>query len=144
MVWHPSSFRLWILGFCCIQYTVCPEDLDAWSLDTQEADKAFIEMECTNDYIRIEGQPMENNDWCFVSRRLGDMMGFVFWNTLAWSLIIDTFPDVPIGGSNVCQDNPNIHINRFCGTFLSTSPEGDMGNEIICGETFDKVSEFST
>ncbi len=45
-----------LAGFCCNQYKPCPEDSDAFTLDTKEADpKAYTEENCEGDYVRIEG-----------------------------------------------------------------------------------------
>ena len=37
------------------------------------------------------------------------------------------------GGASTCQAMPQLHLNKFCGEFLSTEDELDTGHDIICG-----------
>ena len=42
-------------GYCCIEYTVCTDQTNAWSLDGQSASKSFTDSFCTLDYVGIPG-----------------------------------------------------------------------------------------
>ena len=50
-------------GYCCIQYQICPDESDAFSLDRKDLGVAdstklygFVDTYCTNDYLLIPGK----------------------------------------------------------------------------------------
>ena len=42
-------------GYCCIQYQVCTDQTNAWSIDGQSAAISFTDSFCTLDYVGIPG-----------------------------------------------------------------------------------------
>ena len=65
-------------GFCCIQYSLCPDDLP-WSIDNNSA-TAETGSDCTNDYIEITNVSTTCNsdpNAAFASRLCGSLFSAV-------------------------------------------------------------------
>ncbi|TRY72453.1 hypothetical protein TCAL_01027, partial [Tigriopus californicus] len=101
-------------GYCCVEFEVCRDVEDAFSLHMNGLIKiSSTDNGCTEDYIQIEGQHvMALSNLLFM-----DTVVFLFLFTLE--------------SSNMCLGNEKVFSNRYCGGTFNAL-QGLAVNSLVC------------
>ena len=106
-------------GFCCIQYMLCQNEPNPFSLDTQGAAdmKAKQESDCTLDYITISGSSVS----CVQGSQNGNALTNKYCGTKL-NPVKEAMADVAICGTCFHERNGKGNVLKNCSILDCTAP----------------------